>query len=51
MLILHGRLWVGTHLPQQVGSPGKPQNIAIHMWVVIDDADTGEFQTWNKAAE
>lgn len=45
MLILHGRLWVATYLPQQVSSLIEPWQ-AIEslpwMWEMIDDAESWE---------
>lgn len=45
VLILHGRLWVGTRLPQQVGSLSEPWQAVESlpcMWVVINDAELWE---------
>lgn len=42
MLILHGILWVGTHLPQQVGSLSKPCQALEPwpcVWMLIDDVE------------
>lgn len=54
MLILHGWLWVDTHLPQQLDplklALASHRIIAIHVWVVTD-VDLGASQRGNKAAE
>ena len=54
MLILHGWLWVDTHLPQQLDplqlALASRKIIAIHVWVVID-IDLGASQRGNKAAK